>query len=135
VLGRLHRKGECRLEIGLVEARVAAVCVVLCELAVEVRAAVQRIAEPDNSRAIARVGPCRPDRDRVLGGESVELEAAALESCRELTAVELGDVNSRTLEFDEGGGPRLPTRERDGGRRLERLVAGGEVQANVVVVS
>jgi hypothetical protein len=43
-------------------------------------------------------------------------------------------MNGRAVELDEGAAPGLAAVELDGGFRLERLVAGGEVQVDVVVL-
>jgi hypothetical protein len=43
-------------------------------------------------------------------------------------------MNRRAVELDEGAAPGLAAAERDGGLRLEGLVAGGEVQVDVVVL-
>jgi len=43
-------------------------------------------------------------------------------------------MDGRAVELDEGASPGLAAAERDGGLRLEGLIAGGEVQADVVVL-
>jgi hypothetical protein len=43
-------------------------------------------------------------------------------------------MDGRAIELDEGASPGLAAGEGDGGFRLEGLVAGGEVQVDVVVV-
>jgi hypothetical protein len=43
-------------------------------------------------------------------------------------------MDGRTIELDEGAAPGLAAAEGDGGLRPEGLVAGGEVQVDVVVL-
>jgi hypothetical protein len=43
-------------------------------------------------------------------------------------------MDGRAVELDEGASPGLAAAEADGGFRLERLVAGGEIQVDVVVL-
>jgi sporulation-control protein spo0M len=43
-------------------------------------------------------------------------------------------MDGRAVELDEGASPGLAAAEGDGGLRLESLVAGGEVQVDVVVL-
>jgi predicted nucleic acid-binding protein len=43
-------------------------------------------------------------------------------------------MDGRAVELDEGASPGLAAAERDGGLGFESLVAGGEVQVDVVVL-
>ena len=129
---RLDGEGERSLEVGLVEARKAAVRGVLAELAVQVRTRVHWISEPVDPGPIARIGPAALDRQRVLGLQRVEPHPAGLEA-RERVAVELRGKN-RAIELDERARARLATSKSHRRRNFERQVATGEVEPHIVVI-
>ena len=79
-----------------------------------------------------RTGPL--DRQRVLGDQPFEPQPAAIEARRDRAAVELGGVNLGPAELDESGGAGCAGGKGDRGVGSEGLVAGGEIQPDVVML-
>ncbi len=103
------------------------------ELRVEVDPAVHRVSKVGEAHASALIRAGGQDAQFVLGLESLEADAGALEGIsRQRAAVQLDALNGGGEEVDEGLGAGLRAAELNSGIAAERLVAGGQIEGDSV---
>ncbi len=131
-LRRFDGEREGGLEVGLIEAREAAVSGVLGELAVQVSAPVHRVSEPADPGPVPRIRAGSLDRQGVFGRQLVEPQPAAFDVGQRAFVEEARENGA--FELDERAGAGRATSKVDGGLDVECLVVTSEVQPTLVVI-